>query len=92
MGPVTLLHMSALLCTAGRGPECRCHPLSWRTEVKEVKYSSSHVTYDTAYSHSTVCVCRYSMVIQDGMVQSLNVEPDGTGLKCSLSNVILDQI
>ncbi|KAJ9580537.1 hypothetical protein L9F63_024303 [Diploptera punctata] len=27
---------------------------------------------------------RYSMVIVDGVVKSLNVEPDGTGLTCSL--------
>lgn len=28
---------------------------------------------------------RYSMVIDDGVVTKLNVEPDGTGLACSLS-------
>ncbi|XP_014281612.1 peroxiredoxin-5, mitochondrial [Halyomorpha halys] len=28
---------------------------------------------------------RYSMVIEDGVVTKLNVEPDGTGLACSLS-------
>lgn len=28
---------------------------------------------------------RYSMLIEDGIVKSLNVEPDGTGLSCSLS-------
>ncbi|XP_018910189.1 peroxiredoxin-5, mitochondrial isoform X2 [Bemisia tabaci] len=28
---------------------------------------------------------RYSMVIDDGKVTQLNVEPDGTGLSCSLS-------
>ncbi|CAH1408198.1 unnamed protein product [Nezara viridula] len=28
---------------------------------------------------------RYSMVIDDGVVTKLNVEPDGTGLSCSLS-------
>ena len=29
---------------------------------------------------------RYSMVIEDGKVTSLNVEPDNTGLSCSLAD------
>ncbi|XP_014262160.1 peroxiredoxin-5, mitochondrial [Cimex lectularius] len=29
---------------------------------------------------------RYSMVVDDGTIKALNVEPDGTGLTCSLSN------
>eukprot|EP00118_Oscarella_pearsei_P028738 m.2809 g.2809 ORF g.2809 m.2809 type:complete len:182 (+) comp8913_c0_seq1:25-570(+) len=35
---------------------------------------------------------RYSMVIEDGTVKTLNVEPDGKGLTCSLSNEILSQL
>ena len=35
---------------------------------------------------------RYSMIVNDGMVTALNVEPDGTGLKCSLSNELLSQL
>uniref|UniRef100_A0A087ZJU1 Peroxiredoxin-5 n=1 Tax=Anopheles darlingi TaxID=43151 RepID=A0A087ZJU1_ANODA len=31
---------------------------------------------------------RYSMVVEDGVVKSLNVEPDGTGLSCSLADKI----
>ncbi|CAH2077184.1 unnamed protein product, partial [Iphiclides podalirius] len=31
---------------------------------------------------------RFSMVINDGKVQELNVEPDGTGLSCSLADKI----
>jgi 2-Cys peroxiredoxin 5 len=31
---------------------------------------------------------RYSMVIEDGVIKSLNVEPDGTGLTCSLAEKI----
>lgn len=29
---------------------------------------------------------RFSMVIVDGKVEKLNVEPDGTGLSCSLAD------
>lgn len=35
---------------------------------------------------------RYSMVVKDGVVTALNVEPDGFGLSCSLAPSILDQI
>ncbi|XP_019501039.1 PREDICTED: peroxiredoxin-5, mitochondrial [Hipposideros armiger] len=35
---------------------------------------------------------RFSMVIDDGRVKSLNVEPDGTGLTCSLAPNILSQL
>lgn len=31
---------------------------------------------------------RYSMVVENGTVLSLNVEPDGTGLSCSLADKI----
>ncbi|XP_012283733.1 peroxiredoxin-5, mitochondrial [Orussus abietinus] len=31
---------------------------------------------------------RYSMVIENGIVKQLNVEPDGTGLSCSLADNI----
>ncbi|KDR23852.1 peroxiredoxin-5, mitochondrial isoform X1 [Zootermopsis nevadensis] len=31
---------------------------------------------------------RYSMVVEDGVVKSINVEPDGTGLTCSLADKI----
>lgn len=35
---------------------------------------------------------RYSMVIVDNVIKSVNVEADGVGLSCSLANVILDQL
>ena len=35
---------------------------------------------------------RYSMIIDDGKVTALNVEPDGFGLSCSLSGGVLDQL
>lgn len=31
---------------------------------------------------------RYSMVVEDGTVKDLNVEPDNTGLSCSLADRI----
>nr|KAF6279511.1 peroxiredoxin 5 [Pipistrellus kuhlii] len=35
---------------------------------------------------------RFSMVIENGVVKALNVEPDGTGLTCSLAPNILSQL
>uniref|UniRef100_A0A673VGF0 Peroxiredoxin-5 n=2 Tax=Suricata suricatta TaxID=37032 RepID=A0A673VGF0_SURSU len=35
---------------------------------------------------------RFSMVVEDGIVRSLNVEPDGTGLTCSLAPNIISQL
>nr|XP_012423380.1 PREDICTED: peroxiredoxin-5, mitochondrial isoform X2 [Odobenus rosmarus divergens] len=35
---------------------------------------------------------RFSMVVEDGIVKSLNVEPDGTGLTCSLASNTLSQL
>lgn len=35
---------------------------------------------------------RFSMLVQDSVVLALNVEPDGTGLTCSLSNALIDQL
>ncbi len=37
-----------------------------------------------------MCICvyvlyRYSMVIEDGVVKELNLEPDGLGASCSLA-------
>ncbi|XP_072231159.1 peroxiredoxin-5, mitochondrial [Leuresthes tenuis] len=32
---------------------------------------------------------RYSMLVEDGVVKKINVEPDGTGLTCSLASSIL---
>jgi len=31
---------------------------------------------------------RYSMVVEDGIVKEINVEPDNTGLSCSLADRI----
>lgn len=35
---------------------------------------------------------RYSMVLEDGVVTQLNVEPDGLGLSCSLSKPLLEAL
>ena len=32
---------------------------------------------------------RFSMLVEDGTVTKLNVEPDGTGLTCSLADKII---
>jgi len=35
---------------------------------------------------------RYSLVIEDSVVTAVNLEPDGMGVTCSLSNKIIDQL
>ncbi|TMS14276.1 Peroxiredoxin-5, mitochondrial [Larimichthys crocea] len=35
---------------------------------------------------------RYSMLVEDGVVKKVNVEPDGTGLTCSLASSILSDL
>lgn len=35
---------------------------------------------------------RYTMLIEDGKVTRLDVEPDGFGLSCSLSNALLESL
>nr|QII80246.1 mitochondrial peroxiredoxin-5 [Amphiprion clarkii] len=35
---------------------------------------------------------RYSMLVVDGVVKKINVEPDGTGLTCSLASNILSEL
>ena len=34
---------------------------------------------------------RYSMIVNDGVIEELNVEPDNTGLSCSLADKIKAQ-
>ena len=31
---------------------------------------------------------RYSMIVEDGVIKELNIEPDNTGLSCSLADHI----
>lgn len=35
---------------------------------------------------------RYAMLVEDGVVKKVNVEPDGTGLTCSLATNILSDL
>ena len=42
--------------------------------------------------YSGVSCCRYSAVIDDNTVTHLNVEPDGSGLSCSLAGTVLKQL
>ncbi|KAM9331832.1 peroxiredoxin-5, mitochondrial [Pholidichthys leucotaenia] len=35
---------------------------------------------------------RYSMLVEDGVVKKINVEPDGTGLSCSLASNMLSEL
>jgi len=36
--------------------------------------------------------CRYSAIIDDNTITHLNVEPDGSGLTCSLAETVLKQL
>ncbi len=36
--------------------------------------------------------CRFSAVIEDDTITHMNVEPDGSGLSCSLASVVLEQL
>lgn len=35
---------------------------------------------------------RYSMLLDDGVIKALNVEPDGTGLSCSLAHHMKEKL
>uniref|UniRef100_A0A4W5R8V7 Peroxiredoxin-5 n=1 Tax=Hucho hucho TaxID=62062 RepID=A0A4W5R8V7_9TELE len=35
---------------------------------------------------------RYAMLVEDGVVKNINVEPDGTGLTCSLASNMLSEL
>ncbi|KAK7915851.1 hypothetical protein WMY93_011612 [Mugilogobius chulae] len=35
---------------------------------------------------------RYAMLVEDGVVKKINVEPDGTGLTCSLASSIMSEL
>jgi 2-Cys peroxiredoxin 5 len=35
---------------------------------------------------------RYSAIVENGVITAINVEPDGTGLSCSLSAGIIGQL
>ena len=48
---------------------------------------------DVAGQTNVGCLCcRFSAVIEDGKIKTFNVEPDGLGLTCSLSNNVLKQL
>ena len=47
---------------------------------------------DLSDALGTVRSKRYSMLVNDGKVEKLFVEPDGTGLTCSLSKNLLSTI
>jgi len=47
---------------------------------------------DLSAALGTVRSKRYSMLIEDGVVKQINLEPDNTGTTCSLAPEILNQI
>jgi len=50
------------------------------------------VDFDASPVLGSVRSKRYSLVVDDLTVKAVNIEEDGTGLSCSLSNVIIDQL
>ena len=58
-------------------------------------WPASQIIFPTFYFVNIADVLtfiRYSMVIEDGVVKHLNMEPDGTGLTCSMAPEILKQL
>lgn len=50
----------------------------------------SEGSWQLIVAHLMLCF-RYSMLVEDGVVKKINVEPDGTGLTCSLApNILAD--
>lgn len=47
---------------------------------------------DCAVMTHDVVWCRYSAIIDDNTITHLNVEPDGSGLTCSLAETVLKQL
>ena len=58
------------------------------SDVKRQLTSAMGMELDLADVLGTVRCKRFSMVLQDGVVESLEVEPDGKGLSCSLADVL----
>ena len=48
--------------------------------------------FDLSDILGTVRCKRFSMVLQDGVVESLDVEPDSKGLSCSLADVLAKKL
>lgn len=68
----------------GKLPAYRC---------KFQSHIDGEVTFPTAsLDPNWLFVCRYAMLIENGVVTKLNVEPDGTGLTCSLAPNFLAEV
>ncbi|XP_033735693.1 peroxiredoxin-5, mitochondrial-like isoform X1 [Pecten maximus] len=50
------------------------------------------LTLDVAAILGNARCKRFTMVVNDGMIEKLNVEPDGTGLTCSLSTSLYEEL
>jgi len=48
--------------------------------------------YDSIRVEHLLWLYRYSLVVENGVVKHVNVEPDGKGLTCSLAPEILQQV
>ena len=62
------------------------------SDVKRELTSAMGLEFDLSDILGTVRCKRFSMVLQDGVVESLDVEPDGKGLSCSLADVLAKKL
>ncbi|KAF0301064.1 Peroxiredoxin-5, mitochondrial [Amphibalanus amphitrite] len=62
------------------------------SDVKRELTSAMGMDFDLSDILGTVRCKRFSMVLQDGVVESLDVEPDGKGLSCSLADVLAKKL
>lgn len=81
--------MSVSCSGAGCGYGTRCREGFWQCPFQKVLQYMCTVAM---YSCSPPPAPRYSMIVENSVVKSLQVEPDGVGLTCSLSNSLLEQL
>ena len=60
--------------------------------IWQLIYYSQIVFTNLQNTCTSVWFCRYSLVVENGVVKHVNVEPDGKGLTCSLAPEILQQV
>merc|ERR1712137_1445066 len=74
-------------------PGCsKTHLPGYVTDAEKIRAKAADLELDLSAVLGSVRVKRFSMLVDDGKVAALNVEPDGTGMTCSLAGNILSQL